>query len=178
MKLKSLIAPIVAIAIAAALVFGLSALLSGTAAANISAAKAEVMASLLPGAGSFTAEEYTGEDANITATYKSNSGYVVEATVRGYVGNISVLVGVDASGTVTGVAITLISETLGLGSRAAEQYFVEQFKGLSGTLKVGENVDALTGATVTSKAVTKAVNSAIAFVTGSDISSGATEWKG
>ena len=43
---------------------------------------------------------------------------------------------------------------------------------------VGEDIDALTGATVTSKAVTRAVNSAVAFVTGADISSSATEWEG
>ena len=45
--------------------------------------------------------------------------------------------------------------------------------------KQGEGeIDALTGATVTSKAVTRAVNSAAAFVTGADVSSGATEWEG
>ena len=47
-----------------------------------------------------------------------------------------------------------------------------------GELAVGDNVDALTGATVTSKAVVKAVNSASAFVTGADVSSSATEWGG
>ena len=47
-----------------------------------------------------------------------------------------------------------------------------------GEKAVGDNVDALTGATVTSKAVVKAVNSASAFVTGADVSSSATEWGG
>ena len=46
------------------------------------------------------------------------------------------------------------------------------------TLTVGENVDGVTGATVTSKGVVKAVNSAKAFVTGADVSSSATEWGG
>ena len=50
--------------------------------------------------------------------------------------------------------------------------------GTTGEAAVGEGIDALTGATVTSKAVTRAVNSAAAFVTGADVSSGATEWEG
>ena len=56
--------------------------------------------------------------------------------------------------------------------------FLIQFIGTSGEAAVGENIDALTGATVTSKAVARAVNSAAAFVTGADVSSGATEWEG
>jgi len=51
-----------------------------------------------------------------------------------------------------------------------------QYLGTSGEAAVGEDIDAITGATVTSKAVTKAVNSACAFVTGADVSSSATEW--
>jgi len=56
--------------------------------------------------------------------------------------------------------------------------FLVQFVGTSGEAEVGGGVDAITGATVTSKAVVKAVNSASAFVTGADVSSSATEWGG
>ena len=58
------------------------------------------------------------------------------------------------------------------------QAFSPSSSGAGGELAVGDNVDALTGATVTSKAVVKAVNSASAFVTGADVSSSATEWGG
>ena len=58
------------------------------------------------------------------------------------------------------------------------QAFSPSSSGRRGELAVGDNVDALTGATVTSKAVVKAVNSASAFVTGADVSSSATEWGG
>lgn len=59
------------------------------------------------------------------------------------------------------------------------QAFSPSSSGARGELAVGDNVDALTrGATVTSKAVVKAVNSASAFVTGADVSSSATEWGG
>ena len=178
MKIKSFLAPLAAIVLAAAIVFGLSTLLAGTAAANKTAAYEKTLLELLPSGGSFTSEQYTGEDTNITALYKGNAGYVVEATVNGYVDSIVVWVGVNNSGSVTGVSVRKLGETLGLGSRAGQAAFLEQYKGLSGTLTIGENVDALSGATVTSKAVTKAVNSAIAFITGADISSGATKWEG
>ena len=56
--------------------------------------------------------------------------------------------------------------------------FLAQFLLTGGDAEVGSNVDALTGATVSSKAVTKAVNSAVAYVTGADTSSSATEWGG
>ena len=60
----------------------------------------------------------------------------------------------------------------------ADQVLVQQPHGGVQEAAVGEGIDALTGATVTSKAVTRAVNSAAAFVTGADVSSGATEWEG
>jgi len=48
----------------------------------------------------------------------------------------------------------------------------------SGEAEVGTNVDAISGATVTSKAVARSINSAVAYVTGADVSSAATEWGG
>ena len=64
------------------------------------------------------------------------------------------------------------------GEDETDAPFLLQFLGTAGEAAVDENIDALTGATVTSKAVTRAVNSAAAFVTGADVSSGATEWEG
>ena len=56
--------------------------------------------------------------------------------------------------------------------------FLAQFLNTTGEAAVGESVDALTGATVTSKAVTRSINSAVAYVTGADTSSAATSWGG
>ena len=87
--------------------------------------------------------------------------------------------GVDDGGTVTGVVVRDLQETFGLGRRAmVDVPFLTQLLFDYDTLTVGENVDALTGATVTSKALVRAVNAAKAFVTGADISSGATTWGG
>ena len=169
--------PLAALAAAAALLAGARFGLAGVARSNAEAEQTAMMAALLPGSSSFTPEEYGGEDENITAVYAGETGYVVETVTDGYVGEIRLLVGVDASGAVTGAVVRQMEETFGLGGRAASDTgFLAQFLGTAGDAAVGENVDALTGATVTSKAITKGINSAAAFVTGADVSSGATEW--
>ena len=72
-----------------------------------------------------------------------------------------------------------MEETFGLGAEALSDWkFLSQFLRTEGDATVGENIDAISGATVTSKAITRSVNSAVAFVTGSDVDSGATSWGG
>ena len=95
-------------------------------------------------------------------------GYVVTSyDEKGYGGRISIMTGVDSEGKVTGVSILDMSETAGLGANAKRDSFREQFIGKIKGITVskdeaGENaIDALTGATVTSRAVTRAVNAAI-----------------
>ncbi len=94
-------------------------------------------------------------------------GHVVVNTTKGYGGDISVMTGVDSEGKVTGVNILSHAETAGLGAKAAEQDFRDRFlghiKGITVSKdKAGENsIDAITGATITSRAVVDAVNAAI-----------------
>ena len=175
--MKELLRPVVAIAAAALVLFGASAALGPAAERNREAERAEMMARLLPGSAGFTPEEYTGEDENITAVYKADTGYVIETVTAGYAGDIRMLVGVDNNGGVTGLVVRELEETYGLGREAlSDTGFLGQFLNTTGEAAVGEDVDAITGATVTSKAVAKGVNSAAAFVTGADVSSSATEW--
>lgn len=92
-------------------------------------------------------------------------GYVIEVSSAGFGGAIDMVVGVDSDGTVTGVSIIQMSETPNLGDNAKRESFRSQFIGGSGTLAVvkdGGAIDALTGATITSRAVTNGVNIAIA----------------
>lgn len=99
-------------------------------------------------------------------------GYAVKVVSSGSQGNIEMMVGVDADGTVTGVSIVKNSETAGIGSKvmaneplATGVGVLDQFVGKSaadGTLTVGANVDAITGATVSSRGVTAGVNAALA----------------
>ena len=102
-------------------------------------------------------------------------GYVVVNTAKGYGGDISVMTGVDSDGKVTGVNILSHAETAGLGAKAAEQSFRDKFVGLVNGItvskdKAGENsIDAITGATITSRAVVNAVNAAIEAAGGENI---------
>ncbi len=99
-------------------------------------------------------------------------GYVAVTVEKGYGGDIVVMTGVDAEGKVTGVNILEISETAGLGMNAKNESYLNQYLGLSGEIfvskdKPGENsIDALTGATITSRAVTDAVNMALELAGG------------
>ncbi len=93
------------------------------------------------------------------------AGYVVETVVSGSQGNIDMVVGVGLDGAVTGVAIIDMSETSNLGSKAADADWRAQFVGVSSEQAVskdGGDIDALTGATITSRAVTNGVNIALA----------------
>ena len=180
MNAKNLIAPIAALAVAAAVLFGASSALNGTAQSREEAARNEIMGYMLPGRpAAFTEEPYDGEDESIRRVFKAEDGYVLEVETAGYAGPMTLWVGVTNDGQVSGVTVRDHGETFGLGRGAqTDASFLLQFLHTSGEAAVGEDIDALTGATVTSKAVTRAVNSAAAFVTGADVSSGATEWEG
>ena len=102
-----------------------------------------------------------------------NAGYAVKVVASGSQGNIEMMVGVDADGAVTGVSIVKAQETSGIGSKGIDNEPVadgtpvlDQFKGLTAAdaPAVGKNVDAISGATVTSKGVTTGVNAALAAV--------------
>jgi len=191
--------PIIAILLAALILFGLSFGLRGIAAENAQSEHLRLMKTLLPGSENFTVEPYSGEDANIRSVHKGENGFVIETVTYGYAGNITMLVGVSNEGKVTGLMVREAHETYGLGNQAlTDHVFLAQFLNSAGEFTVGTSgadafsgatgesvdtetavtVDALTGATVTSKAIARSVNSAVAYVTGADVSSGATSWGG
>ena len=101
---------------------------------------------------------------------KEIQGYVFVTTTKSYGGELQVMTGIDTEGKVTGVEILTISDTVGLGMNAKKEDFRNQYKGLSGEIIVQKNgadpekneIQALTGATISSKAVTTAVNAALA----------------
>ncbi len=100
-------------------------------------------------------------------------GYAISVTEKGYGGDIEVMVGMNFVGEITGVEILSINETPGLGMNAKDETFRSQFKGLpptggfsaKDTAQQKQNVDALTGATITSQAVSGAVNKAVDIYT-------------
>ena len=113
----------------------------------------------------------------VTEFYEVNDGVVaighaLKIVASGSQGNIEMMVGLDLEGTVTGVSVVKNSETAGIGSKVMENEpnvkgvgVLDQFKGMSaanGALSVGKNVDAITGATVSTRGVTSGVNAALA----------------
>ena len=87
------------------------------------------------------------------------------------------LIGVTNDGDVKGLVVREMAETYGLGANALTDVdFLAQFLWTEGDAEIGTNVDAITGATVTSKAVARSVNSAVGFMTGVDATTSATTW--
>lgn len=124
--------------------------------------------------GNELTEELAGCGVEIGTVYEALQngtccGYVVESvTSRGYGGDIVLYVGIAADGTVSGVSVLEISETVGLGMEAPK-VLTPQFAGRkvnqfsytkTGSRGLAE-VDAISGATVTTEAVVNAVNGAL-----------------
>ena len=177
--MRKIFIPILTIILAAVILLGLYNGLALDRQVNEAHDLQEKMEAMLPGSKIFTPEPYTGEDTNIHRVWKAETGYIVETITYGYAGNIRMLIGVCNDGNVTGLQIRDMQETYGLGKEALTDWeFLSQFLRTEGDAEVGTNVDAITGATVTSKAVTRSVNSAVGFVTGADTTSAATSWGG
>ncbi|MEZ3468836.1 MAG: RnfABCDGE type electron transport complex subunit G [Schaedlerella sp.] len=154
-------------------------------------AKQEAYKTVLADAAEFTVDEtldpagaadvlleagYTGDDITEVAEAKDASGevmgYVITVTSHeGYGGDIRLSVGILSDGTVKGIEMLDISETAGLGMKAIEDDFKNQFKDKQvekfSYTKSGEDgddkIDALSGATITTNAVTNAVDSALVY---------------
>ena len=97
-------------------------------------------------------------------------GYVFQTISKGYGGDIEVMTGITLDGEVTGVELVSESETAGLGKKANEEDFRDQYKQavpengftvVKGTASNPGEIDAISGATITSDAVTNAVNQAV-----------------
>ncbi|MCF2670630.1 MAG: RnfABCDGE type electron transport complex subunit G [Butyricicoccus sp.] len=118
-----------------------------------------------------TKEEPTGISGVYKATIDGqDAGYCVEVQPSGFGGVMTLIVGVNADGTIAGAKVTAHGETPGLGAKAqADPEWIKQFAGKAadGSLAVakdGGDVVAITGATITSRAVTRGVNRAATYV--------------
>ena len=124
---------------------------------------------VFPEADDFKQQEV--DDSSIDNYYlallnEKTIGYTSQATVQGYGGEIEVIVGMDLEGKITGISVggPNFSETAGLGSKTKEPEFTSQFVGLTTPLVVKENINAVSSATISSTAVTKAVNICVDYM--------------
>lgn len=121
---------------------------------------------VLPYGGNYREVRYPGSDPTVETVYEaSGAGWVIQVSpVDSYSGVLTLMVGVNVDGTVAGVTVVDSGESEGLGLRASELEFRTQFTGRSGSVRVeadGGEIAAISGATVTSRAVCAAVNSAL-----------------
>lgn len=113
---------------------------------------------VLEGAGSFTQLDASSYE-NVTEIYKEDSGlgYVITSTAKGYGGEMTVMTGIKADGTISGIKVISHSESQGIGSNVvANDEYLAKYSGADSTLQV----DNYTGATVSSKALKSALTSA------------------
>ena len=133
--------------------------------AQFKAEEQSALKSIMPSADSFSEKAMDGIEYFEALKGKAVIGYCVRVAGNGYNGYIRMIAGVDLNGTIEGVAVLEHSETPGLGAKIneirpgeSEPWFLKQFKGKNvGTIAIKKNIDAITGATISSKAVTDAI---------------------
>ena len=162
------ICAVVALALA-----GVNAITAKKIAENKEQKTKEALQQVLPGAAVFEEISFTDASGLVTKVYQDFAvGYAVEVAPNGFGGAITMMVGVSSEGKVLGISIISHAETPGLGAVAAAGTdkgvaFREQFKGLISGITIGDGenqIDALSGATISSKAVADGVNAALECV--------------
>ena len=171
MNSKAVVKPAIVLLVIAGVAAGLLGVFSEVTAAPIAAQNEktlnESMTAVMPEASSFEQldVELTG---TITAVYQAdNGGYVITTAPGGFGGAVNTMIGVGADGVITGVRVTGHSETPGLGAKATEPAFYEQFAGKSGSVSVtkdGGEIVPITSATITSRTVCVGTQEALDWV--------------
>ena len=160
---KALVLPVIVLVVICLVCSALLAVLNNATAPIIEAnTKAETLAAYL----SVLPEGTTADDLqNVTGAVKTADGMaVVQSTAAGYSGNlVTVYAAFDTTGTLTALSVDASTQTTGIGSKTGEESFYGGYVGWSASQQVelGNPVDAIGGATISSRAVVSAINSAI-----------------
>lgn len=175
--MKDIIKPAVILliitAVAAALLGMVSEITAPAIAAQTAKTQSEAMKQVLPNAEEFKLDEsaeLTGTMVSVNVGYSGGEicGYVINVRPNGFGGAIDTMVGISSEGTIEGLNILSHAETPGLGAKAKEPAFYEQFAGkVSAPLSVIKagtpaetEIQAITSATITSQAVADGANEA------------------
>lgn len=135
------------------------------------------MKEILDDADQFNEKTIKSGHQNISAINEAKAkgktiGYTIKLSSKGYGGPIEMIVGISTDGRIRGIKILSLSETPGLGANSTKPAFYGQYKNKpidkplevtkTGVTKKNQ-IEAITGATITSRAVTKGVNDAINY---------------
>ncbi len=143
---------------------------------NAAKAADEARALVLPDGDSFTAYDGKLNDGILDYYIADNkAGVAVTSTAKSFGGTIKVMVGIDAEGAITGVTVTAHSDTPGLGTKAMTVEYLSQYNGKTAAdvipdmanigqdnIKKNANLDAITGATISSNGIYHSVQGALA----------------
>lgn len=99
-------------------------------------------------------------DIKVDGVYESSKGMVFSILTPGYGGDVTVIIGISKDGYVKGIRLGSNNETPSLGKQAEEPFFTSRFQGIKTNASVDADVDSISGVTITSTAVKKAVQSA------------------
>ena len=115
---------------------------------------------IIPDAAGFELLNCDGLPATVGEAYRATNGagYIFMVTVDGYGGDIGIICGVTEDGRIITTRVLLHNETKGIGAKVAEQAFGDQFAGMSGEM---QDVSAISGATISSKAYVMAIRDAL-----------------
>ena len=174
---KAILIPTISLFLISLVVTALLALTDNVTAKKIAEneaqSKQESMFAVVPDAKDFDELEadvlYLGKDDS-----GNTVGYAISTSTQGYGGQVKVMTGIDTEGNIVGVDVFYNDdETPGLGKNTSNESFRDQYKGLSVNESIvvskdasaddTQTVDAVTSATISSRAVTKAVNEACAI---------------
>ncbi len=174
MDVKKVLGPTILLTVIVAVVTALLVLTNNVTKDRIdelqAASEEEAKMEVLSEADGFT-EETVNVDGTDYTYYEANNGagYVFTTSYKGYGGQVVCMTGISADGEVTGVKLTEQNETPGLGQKALNPSFTDQY--LGGIPDDGEfnvikddpagEINAIAGATITSRAVTNSVDQAI-----------------
>ena len=161
-------------AVVAAILAGVNSITSPIIAQLNEQKTQQAIEEVLPGGYETEITDYADASGLVTKVYQGPNGYALEVTPGGFDNTITMMVGVDNEGNVLGISIVSHTETAGLGAVAAADTsagnaFRDQFVGVSGSVSVskdGGEIDAITGATITSRAICAGVNAALDCVAG------------
>ena len=174
LSLKAILIPTISLFLICAVVTAILALTNNITADKIAENEAQSkqnsMFSVLPDAKAF--DEITADVMYLGRDAAGNPvGYAISTAVQGYGGQVKVMTGIDLTGVIVGVDVFYNDdETPGLGKNTSNESFRDQYKGLSvkediivskdNSVGNAQTVDAVTSATISSRAVTRAVNDA------------------
>ena len=156
-------------AVVAAALAGVNAITAPVIDELNAAATQEAIAAVLPGGFDTEITDYADATGIVSKVYQGANGYAVEVGPGGFDNTVTMMVGIDNEGKVLGISVVSHTETAGLGAVAAAGTpagiaFRDQFVGASGSVSVtkdGGTMDAITGATITSRAICAGVNAAL-----------------